>query len=139
MTNLPEPKELHERAATSAKETRSTIISLSTASIGGLFFIATKPAEAVQFTGNQKFFILATITFMVMALGSAIWFAYCDAQWSYYWGSELDEERPARQRADFAQKKLWWHNYKNKSERSMLACFFLAALFGGIFVVARVF
>ena len=57
MTNLPEPKELHERAATSAKETRSTIISLSTASIGGLFFIATKPAEAVQFTGHQKFVI----------------------------------------------------------------------------------
>jgi tetratricopeptide (TPR) repeat protein len=91
-TSIPEPQEMHKRAADSAKETRSTLITLTTAAVGGLVFIATREFKPTL-TTLEKNFVLLTIVLMVGSLGAAIWCAYSDAQWSYHWGAELDGRR----------------------------------------------
>jgi len=136
MSNLPDSKELHDRAAEAAKETRSTIIKLTTGSIGVLFYIVTReikpPLECFE-----QLLVLTTIVFMVAALGSAIWFGFCDAQWSYWWGVELDNERARSEQQNAVKLKIRWHKKKSFSEKSMLVFFFLAAISGGLFVFFR--
>jgi len=138
MHSLPESKDLHDRAAQSARETRSILITLSTASIGALFFIATAEIKPVLDL-YEKTCVIVTIAFMVASLGSAIWSAYSDAQWSYFGGVELDGERPKDERDDAEKSKLLWHARKNRSEKSMLISFFAAALSGGLFVLFRIY
>jgi hypothetical protein len=137
MSSAPEPKSLHERAAASAKETRSTLITLSTASIAGLFALATGKIEPTL-NGLEKMLVLATIAGMVATLASAIWFAFGDAQWSYWWGVELDHERERQETENAARQKDIWHRRKSLAERAMLILFVAAAVAGGAFVVSRI-
>lgn len=137
MGSAPESKALHERAAAAAKETRSTLITLSTASIGGLVALVTgdiNPGLNVP----EKLLVLATIAGMVVTLASAIWFGFSDAQWSYWWGVELDSERRDEEVENARLQKMIWHRRKNHAERMMLVLFVAAAAAGGAFVVARV-
>ena len=138
MSNLPQPKELHDRASEAAKETRSTIIKLTTGSIGVLFFIATRKIDPpLQYL--EQYLVLATIVFMVAALGSAIWFGFCDAQWSYWWGVELDNDRAPGEQRSALKFKQRWHKKKSFSEKAMLVFFFIAAISGAVFVLSRTF
>lgn len=134
MNDLPSSKELHGRAASSAKETRSTIISLSTASIGGLFFLATRDHN---FALLHVSLLLCTLTLMVASLAAAMWFSYSDAQWSYHWGAELDPGRSSTERDSHRTRKLRWHQRKGHAERVMLVAFVLAAFAGAAFVTVR--
>lgn len=138
MSILPQPKDLHARAAESAKETRSTIITLSTASIGALFFIVTGKIEPAL-GSCDRYLLLLTIVFMVASLASAIWFSFCDAQWSYYWGVELDSDRSKYEVVKAAESKGRWHRRKSRSEKAMLLFFVVAALAGSAFVLSRTF
>ena len=45
MSEKPKPRELHDRAGQAAKETRETMIKLTTASVGALAFISTQNIE----------------------------------------------------------------------------------------------
>jgi hypothetical protein len=137
MSSNPELKDLHDRAAQSARETRSILITLSTASIGALFFIATTEIKPVLDL-YERTLVIVTIAFMMASLCSAIWFAYSDAQWSYFWGLELDGERPKDVRDGAEKSKLLWHARKSYSEKSMLILFFVAAMSGGLFVLWRI-
>lgn len=76
---------------------------------------------------------------MVGALGFAIWFGFSDAQWSYWWGVELDEERSEQEKDNARSNKAVWHKRKNLSEKLMLILFVMAATSGGLFVLARTF
>jgi hypothetical protein len=134
VSSAPESKSLHERAAASAKETRSTLITLSTASIGGLFALVTHRIDPVL-NERETLLVLATIAGMVGTLACAIWFGFSDAQWSYWWGVELD---PENQKPDAAHQKKLWHARKNFAERAMLILFVVAAMGGGAFVVTRI-
>lgn len=74
---------------------------------------------------------------MVLSLAAAIWFAFSDAQWSYYWGAELDTDNSPVKRAESRVKKLLWHWQKSTAERAMLGSFVVAAVSGAAFVFAR--
>jgi hypothetical protein len=138
MPSVPEPQELHKRAADSAKETRSTLITLTTAAVGGLVFTATREFKPALIT-LEKDLVLLTIVLMVGSLGAAIWFAYSDAQWSYNWGAELDGSRDSEEVKAAIKGKNRWHAHKIWSERCMLILFVLGALSGAAFVVSRIF
>jgi len=138
MNTLPDSKELHKRASESAKETRGNIIKLATGSIGVLFFIATRGIKPALLPMEQ-YLILSTIVLMVSALGYAIWFGFSDAQWSYWWGVELDEDRSENERDDASKCKSKWHKRKSLAEKVMLIFFVLAGLSGGLFVLSRTF
>jgi hypothetical protein len=67
-----QPQDLHHRAAEAAKETRSTIIKLATVSVGALFVFATQKFEP-PLSWWDKGCVIATLFFMVVSLGTAIW------------------------------------------------------------------
>ena len=137
MSSTPESRSLHERAAASAKETRSTLVTLSTASIAGLFALVSRAIEPAL-TVAEIPLVLATIAAMVATLASAIWFGFCDAQWSYWWGVELDPDRQRQEVESAVREKKIWHTRKSLAERAMLLFFVAGAIAGGVFVVIRV-
>lgn len=136
MSSLPNSKDMHARAAQSAKETRSTLVALSAGAIGALFFIATRSIEPALMLPD-KVALLGTIVLMVGALGAAIWFGYCDAQWSYWWGVELDSDRTSDEVFSARARKKRWHALMAGSEKAMLLLFVLGAVAGGAFVMCR--
>lgn len=138
MNNNLTSKELHNRATESAKDTRETIIKLATGAIGVLFFIATRKIKPALLP-IEKNLILATIILMVSSLGSAIWTGFSDAKWSYSLAVEIDEEKNDAKRNDARRERKFWHTRKKTSENLMLVLFVLAALSGGLFVLARTF
>lgn len=135
--DLRDFKALHERAAKSASETRSTIVTLATASIGGLFFLASQEIKP-SLLEIEKIFLLATLVTMVGSLSHAVWFGFCDAQWSYWWGVELDPARSPQQQSAAKEQKSQWHRRKSSSERLMLVMFVAAAIVGAVFVILRI-
>ena len=138
MSVLPDAKDLHSRAAQSAKETRGTLTTLCTAALGAMIFVVTQKIEP-QLSHPDRIAVLVTIVLMVVSLGSAIWFGYSDAQWSYQWGVELDQTRSPDEIVEAIVKKGFWHAHKNWSERLMLLSFFLASVSGAVFVLSRTF
>jgi hypothetical protein len=135
MSNHPTPQELHDRAGEAAKETREAMIKLTTASVGVLAFISTRDISP-PLDINDKFFLLASICFVVGSLGSAVWFGFADAQWAYWWAVLLDPEHPKHPTA--MKSRDWWHTQKSRSEKAMLALFVVAAIFMGLFLISRV-
>ena len=135
MSNLPTPKELHDRAGEAAKETRGTMIKLTTGSLGLLIFIATRNIEpALQ--PFEKGALVTSIVFVVMSLAFAVWFGFSEAQWAYWWGVEVDSEHPDQKSA--RSHKLKWHRRKSRSEKGMLLLFVVAAASMGLFILLRV-
>ena len=112
------------------------MITLSSAAIGGLFFVATGKIEPAL-SLLEKVIVLLTILGMVAALGAAVWFSFCDAQWSYWWGVELDDARGAEKVAEARRRKNKWHRWKSRTERAMLVLFLSGAVAGGSFVIVR--
>lgn len=102
------------------------------------FFIATREITP-GLLPIEQYLILSTIVLMVSALGSAIWFGFSDAQWSYWWGVELDEDRVENERDNARNRKSKWHKRKSVAEKAMLVFFVIAALSGGLFVLTRTF
>lgn len=136
MSNLPSPKEMHERAGESAKETRGTVIKLATGSVGVLFLVASQ-AENPLLSSSQKISVACALLFLATSLGAALWFGFSDAQWSYYWGVELNDEESTEKRTGASQKAYWWHARKSRAEKMMLIFFFLGVLSGAVYVALR--
>jgi hypothetical protein len=128
------PQDLHDRAAGAAKETRSTIINITTIAVGALFFIATRKFEPAL-TPWDKDFVILTLILMVASLATAIWFGFSDAQWSYHRGIELamPDKTAAHENAQY------WHVRKARSEVWMLIFFVAASVSAGFFVGFRIF
>ena len=132
------PQDLHDRAAGAAKETRSTIINITTLAVGALFFIATRTFEP-PLTPWDKGLVIATLYFMVASLAAAIWFGFSDAQWSYYRGVERDPKWPDPKKTAAGIKRVGWHVSKAWSEGFMLIYFLPATVSAGFFVASRIF
>jgi hypothetical protein len=92
---------LHKRAAESTKETRGTVIKLTAGAIGVLTTREINP----PLEQLERLIILSTIVFMVGALSAAIWFGFCDAQWSY-WGVELDADREVKKKDNASKRRI---------------------------------
>ena len=136
MSNLPTPKELHDRAGDAARETRGTMIKLTTGALGLLIFVATRSIEPAL-TLVEKISIVASILFVVCSLGFAVWFGFAEAQWSYWWGVEVDPEHKDRNQGRL--NKLKWHGRKALAEKAMLVMFVVAAASIGAFILLRIF
>jgi hypothetical protein len=132
---LPTPKELHDRAGEAAKETRGTIVKLTTGALGLLIFIATRNLDPLLAT-PEKLALIVSIVFVVLSLAFAVWFGFADAQWSYWWAVELDPGH--RDHAEGGPMKKQWHRRKSRAEKSMLILFVTAGVAMGAFVLLRV-
>jgi hypothetical protein len=73
---------------------------------------------------------------VVGSLGSAVWFGFADAQWSYWWAVYLDPDHVDRPKG--MEKRDWWHFQKSLAEKMMLILFVVAGLFMGMFLISRV-
>ena len=135
--NSPSVKELHDRAAESAKETRSTIIKLASAAVGVLFFIVTRQITP-SLTDAQILSLILAMTLIVLSLGSAILSSFSDAQWSYWWGVESDQTQTYDRHQIAPEKKKKWHIIKDLSEKSMLIFFVLSIVMTAFFVILRI-
>jgi|GEM_PF-2683379 len=134
----PTSNSLHERAAESARETRSSIIRLSAVFIGGLFFVATKTFEP-ELLSQEKLVIIFILIAMFSSFGLGIFLSFADAQWSYSWGLELDESKSDDKRNKASIKKQAWHDRKALAEKMMLFSFVLGIMLCGTFVIIRFF
>jgi hypothetical protein len=133
-TSTFKPQDLHDRAAGAAKETRSTIINLTTIAVGALFYIATREFTPAL-TRWDKRFVVATLFLMVASLATAIWFGFSDAQWSYHRGIEL----ATSDKTTAHEKAKYWHVHKAWSEILMLIFFVAGSVSAGFFVGFRIF
>src|SRR5262245_27333216 len=86
----PASQVLHDRAAESAKETRQSIVTLASASLG-VFFLALTADITPLLSSQQKVLIAIALVAMASAVFSGLWSAYADAQWSYYWAKEIEK------------------------------------------------
>jgi len=136
--NGPTKNDLHERAASSAREARGSIIRLAAAFIGGLVFVTARGFDP-PLDVYQKVVILSAMGLMGLAFGLGIFVAWADAQWSYSWGYELDVNRSTEERARSREDKLRWRARKAQAERLMLGGFILGVFFSIAFVILRCF
>jgi hypothetical protein len=135
---LPQAQDMHARAAESAKETRKTTITVASGAVGVLFIVVSRDISPAL-TWPQVYAVVVSIVFFTSALGLGIWFAFCDAQWSFWWGCELDQSRPPKEREAAAEKKRKWHTRKGSVEVLSLAGLFCGFVAAAVFVLARVF
>ena len=135
MSDLPSANELHARAGEAAKETRSTMIKLTTGSLGLLIFIATRDIQPAL-VSVEKGTLILSITFVVLSLAYAVWFGFAEAQWAYWWAVQLDPVH--RDHKEGRECKEKWHARKSRAESAMLVIFVIAAAAMAIFIVLRV-
>ena len=134
MSSAPDPKEFHKRAGASAKDTRETIIKLSTGALGVFAFIATRTIEPAL-TMVDVVALWVSIVLTVLALGTAILLGFADAQWAVSWDNALAREGDRKANAE--RERAFWHGIKRRAEKAMLVFFVLAAAAMGAFLYFR--
>lgn len=134
MASAPDPKDFHKRAAESAKDTRETIIKLSTGALGVFAIFAIQTIDP-PLTVPQAWSLWLSILLTVLTLGTAVFFGYADAQWSYHFAVFHDPDHP--ERAYARPKKDRWHGWKSSAEKLMLVWFVCAAIAMGFFLYLR--
>ena len=137
MDTTPTVTAIHNRSGDAAKETRGTIVKLTTGALGLLIFVATRNVDPVL-SLSEKIALIVSILFVVVSLAFAIWFGFGDAQWAYWWGVELDPTRTKAERDNGKANRLKWHGRKSFAEKAMLVSFVLAGVSMGTFVLLRV-
>lgn len=132
----PLPSALHERAATSARETRQAVLTMSSAIIG-FFFVAITSKDAAKLYSSEKVFLGTALTTMALTVASALWSAWSDARWAFCWAKVLEEDAKSGA-GGWAKQQDYWHRHKRRSEKAFLFLFVAGILAAVGYVILRV-
>lgn len=128
---------LHDRAAESARETRTHVIGLATGSLA-LFFIALTGKTDPALTGLQRNVVMLAIAAHAFAVGAGLVSAMADAQWSYSWARQI-QSADAPSAEFFKRSAARWHRHKRWSEKSSVGLFALGVALSGVYLALRVY
>ena len=132
-----DPQVLHDRAGESARETRTHVIGLATGSLA-LFFIALTGKADPALTNVQRHVVMAAVILHACAVGSGLWSAFADAQWSYHWAREL-QAADTKTANVFKRAAAQWHWHKRWSEKATLALCALGVVLSATYLALRVY
>lgn len=134
----PTPDKLHDRAAESARETRQSVLTLSSGALAVFFVVLTSQKEITPaLTGGQKGIILGSLSCMALCVICSLWCAFADAQWSYCWAREL-ENRGDEDCMEHRRKKNLYHSQKRVSDGLSRWFFGIGVVLAAIYLFSRV-
>jgi hypothetical protein len=137
----PDPQKLHDRAAESAKETRQSVLTLSSGALA-VFFLALTTDKAVEpaLKPFERWVILLSLTCMAVAVVSSLWCAYADAQWSYWWARAIEKRHEDAERyKDIEGLQDSYHGHKRVSETVLRWAFAVGVTLAAVYLFSRIY
>lgn len=136
--SAPDSQVLHDRAASSARETRAHVMTMATGSLA-VFFLALTAEIKPPLSTTQEQVIVVVIVLMAVSILSGLWSAITDAQWSYCWAKVIEsEEREPKQVEGWTAKRDRWHAHKRWSEQASLVAFVLGVIGASVYLWLRI-